>query len=72
MDLHQRALPLCMEEGTPNNRELLRLRCFERHHCLEVAAVMGRKLESVYKALAPIHRVLGDCVRERCKQEAFQ
>jgi RNA polymerase sigma-70 factor (ECF subfamily) len=71
VDLRQQALALCMEEVTPNNRELLRLRYFERRPCLEVAAVMGRKLESVYQALARIHRVLGDCVRERCKQEAF-
>ena len=71
VDRRQQALALCMEEVTPNNRELLRLRYFERRPCLEVAAVMGRKLESVYQALARIHRVLGDCVRERCKQEAF-
>jgi RNA polymerase sigma-70 factor (ECF subfamily) len=70
-DPRQQALTQCMEEVTPNNRELLRLRYFERRTCGEVATLMGRKLESVYQALARIHRVLGDCVQERCKREAF-
>jgi RNA polymerase sigma-70 factor (ECF subfamily) len=69
-DLRQQALSQCLEEVTPNNRELLRLRYFERRSCSEVAALMGRKLETVYQALARIHRVLGNCVKGRSEQEA--
>lgn len=64
-DATHSALSRCLEELTPNNRELLRLRYFERRSGAEVAAHLGRKLESVYQALARIHKALGDCVRRR-------
>lgn len=66
----QQALAHCLEEITPNNRELLRLRYFERRSGAEVAAAMSRKLETIYQALARIHRSLGDCVRRRLQLEA--
>ena len=59
------ALAHCMEKLTANNRELLRLRYFERRSGAEVASAMSRKLETVYQALARIHKTLGDCVRSR-------
>ncbi|VTU02554.1 rna polymerase sigma-70 ecf- rhodopirellula baltica : RNA polymerase, sigma-24 subunit, ECF subfamily OS=Planctomyces brasiliensis (strain ATCC 49424 / DSM 5305 / JCM 21570 / NBRC 103401 / IFAM 1448) GN=Plabr_4236 PE=4 SV=1: Sigma70_r2: Sigma70_r4_2 [Gemmataceae bacterium] len=65
----QDALAQCLARLTPNNRELLRLRYFERRTSAEVARLMGRKLESVYQALARVHKSLGDCVRSRLRQE---
>ena len=64
------ALSHCIEQITPNNRELLRLRYFERRNCTEVASIMGRKIETVYQALARLHKTLGDCVRSRIQNEA--
>jgi RNA polymerase sigma-70 factor (ECF subfamily) len=69
-DPMQEALRRCLEPITPNNRELLRLRYFERRPCHEVAAIMGKKIETVYQALTRIHRALGDCVKHRMAQEA--
>jgi RNA polymerase sigma-70 factor (ECF subfamily) len=57
------ALGRCLERLTPNNREILRLRYFERQSGAQVAAALGRKLETVYQALARIHKTLADCVR---------
>ena len=67
----QEALGHCVEQMTPNNRELLRLRYFERRNCAEVAALMGRKIETVYQALARLHKTLGDCVRTRLQNNAI-
>jgi RNA polymerase sigma-70 factor (ECF subfamily) len=64
------ALAHCLEHLTPNNRELLRLRYFERRSGAEVAEVLGRKLETIYQALARIHKSLADCVRRRLQLEA--
>lgn len=69
-DAMQEALGHCMAQVTPNNRELLRLRYFEGRNCGDVAAIMGRKVETVYQALARLHKTLGDCVRARLHQEA--
>ncbi len=63
------ALRKCMERLTPNNQEIVRLRYFEGRAGAEVAAAMGRKLETVYQALARIHRTLADCVRQRLANE---
>jgi RNA polymerase sigma-70 factor (ECF subfamily) len=48
-EVHE-ALEHCIEQVTPNNRELLRLRYFEGRPCAEVAALMGRKLEALVKS----------------------
>ena len=69
-DAMQEALGHCIEQITPNNRELLRLRYFERRNCTDVAAIMGRKIETVYQALARLHKTLGDCIRTRFQHEA--
>jgi RNA polymerase sigma-70 factor (ECF subfamily) len=61
----RQALDECLAQSTPNNRELLRLRYFEHRPCAEVAAIMGRKIETVYQALARLHKALGDCIRGR-------
>lgn len=64
------ALRKCLERLTPNNKEIVRLRYFEGRAGQQVAEAMGRKLETVYQALARIHRTLGDCVRQRLASEA--
>jgi RNA polymerase sigma-70 factor (ECF subfamily) len=66
----QEALGQCITQITPNNRELLRLRYFERRNCPDVAAIMGRKIETVYQALARLHKALGDCIRARLQTES--
>jgi RNA polymerase sigma-70 factor, ECF subfamily len=66
----QQALEDCLTQITPNNRELLRLRYFEQRPCAEVAAMMGRKIETVYQALARLHKTLGDCIRGRLQSES--
>ena len=65
------ALGHCIEQMTPNNRELLRLRYFERRNCTDVATIMGRKIETVYQALARLHKTLGECVRARLQNNAI-
>lgn len=65
----QEALGQCIQQITPNNRELLRLRYFERRNCTDVAAIMRRKIETVYQALARLHKTLGDCIRGRLSNE---
>lgn len=64
----QHALDDCLERLTANNRELLRLRYFERRSCADVAALMQRKVESVYQALSRVHKALGDCMRARVRE----
>mgnify|MGYP000007444860 CR=1 FL=1 len=68
-DAMQESLGRCLEQITPNNRELLRLRYFERRNCTDVAAIMGRKIETVYQALARLHKTLGDCMRLQIQNE---
>ena len=63
------ALRKCMDRLTPNNKEIVRLRYFEGRAGVQVAEAMGRKLETVYQALARIHRTLADCVRQRLANE---
>jgi RNA polymerase sigma-70 factor, ECF subfamily len=56
------ALERCFERLTENNRQLVRMRYFEGRSGAEVAEILGRKLETVYQALARIHKSLGECV----------
>ena len=70
VDAMQEALDHCITQITPNNRELLRLRYFERRNCTDVAAIMGRKIETVYQALARLHKTLGDCIRNRLQTDS--
>lgn len=64
------ALDNCLMQITPNNRELLRLRYFEQRNCADVAAILGRKIETVYQALARLHKTLGNCIRKRLQTES--
>jgi len=63
------ALARCMAELTPNNREILKLRYFEGRSGREVAEALGRKVETVYQALARIHKTLGACISLRLAAE---
>lgn len=63
------ALRKCIDRLTPNNQEIVRLRYFEGRAGAQVADAMGRKLETVYQALARIHKNLADCVRLRLTSE---
>ena len=63
------ALRKCLDRLTPNNREIVRLRYFEGRPGVQVAEVLGRKLDTVYQALARIHKSLADCVRQRLASE---
>lgn len=69
-EARREALEHCISQITPNNRQLLRLRYFEQRNCAEVATIMGRKIETVYQALARLHKILGDCIRTRQQTEA--
>jgi RNA polymerase sigma-70 factor (ECF subfamily) len=59
------ALQECLERLTSNNRQILRLRYFEGRSGADVAACLGRKVESVYQALARIHKTLGECIQSK-------
>jgi len=63
------ALARCMAELTPNGREILKLRYFEGRSGRDVAELLGRKVETVYQALARIHKALGECIRLRLAAE---
>ena len=69
-DVRREALEHCIAQITTNNRELLRLRYFERRNCADVAALMGRKIETVYQALARLHKALGHCIRARLQTDS--
>lgn len=63
------ALQACLNRLTPNNKEIIRLRYFEGRTGAGVADAMGRRLETIYQALARIHKTLADCVRQRLANE---
>jgi RNA polymerase sigma-70 factor (ECF subfamily) len=58
-------LRACMEKLSPHARTILGLRYGEEVSGARVAEVMQVKVQSVYVALARIHRALGDCIRQR-------
>ena len=61
----QQALQECLGRLTSNNQQILRLRYFEGRSGADVAACLGRKVETVYQALARIHKVLGECIQSK-------
>ncbi|QNN23973.1 sigma-70 family RNA polymerase sigma factor [Planctomycetales bacterium ZRK34] len=69
-DAHQtnetvEALRLCIEQLTPNNQRILRLRYMQNLPGAQVAAELDRKLDTVYKALTRIHKSLLECIERR-------
>ena len=67
-DSMQQALSKCIKKATPYNQELLRLRYFEHLPGAKVAEKLGRKLETVYQALARVHKALGTCVKNEMSE----
>ncbi len=67
--LKHEALRECMSRLTPNNREILRLRYFEGRTSSAIAAILGRKIATVYQAISRIHQSLGDCIEQRLSQQ---
>ena len=58
-------LRACMAKLSPHARTILGLRYAEEVSGARVAEVMQVKVQSVYVALARIHRALGECIRRR-------
>jgi RNA polymerase sigma-70 factor (ECF subfamily) len=60
-----KALQMCIERLSIEQRELLRLRYDERRSVGSVAHVVNRPIESVYKALSRIRHALHSCISSR-------
>ena len=58
-------LRACVARLSPHARTILSLRYVEGVSGARVAELMDVKVQSVYVALARIHRALGDCIRRR-------
>jgi len=63
------ALRHCLSELTENNRRIVDLRYMQGLSGVDVAAQLGRKVDTVYQALTRIHRVLAGCIRRRLAEE---
>jgi RNA polymerase sigma-70 factor, ECF subfamily len=59
------ALPDCMERLSPGDRELVEQRYAGQETILEIAERTGRSVNTLYKALERIRRVLMKCIEER-------
>ncbi|MBI1370049.1 MAG: sigma-70 family RNA polymerase sigma factor [Planctomycetes bacterium] len=59
------ALRDCIDGLSPYARRLVELRYGEGVSGTDLAAKVGRKLNTIYVALSRIHRTLADCVDER-------
>jgi RNA polymerase sigma-70 factor (ECF subfamily) len=65
-----KTLHACIEHLTPGNRQILTLRYRKGKKAAEVAKLLGRKVEAVYRALTRIHCALRDCVERKLKEAA--
>ena len=59
------ALRHCLERLSSRARNLVRLRYAEGISGARLAAGLDRSLNTVYVSLSRIHRLLGDCIRQR-------
>jgi RNA polymerase sigma factor (sigma-70 family) len=59
----------CMEKLTPNNRRILGLRYVQGKKTAEVARLLGRNVETLYKAIIRIHVSLRECIEARLAEE---
>lgn len=66
----QAALRHCLHQLAPTALELVRLRYAEGISGQNLANRTGRKLNTVYVTLSRIHRMLGQCIRQRLAREA--
>lgn len=61
------ALRECMQQLTPDNRRLLKLRYASGKKTGDIADLLGRKAATVYQALSRVHRVLRQCIQGKLK-----
>jgi RNA polymerase sigma-70 factor (ECF subfamily) len=66
----QDALRRCVEKLTPRNRRLVELRYRDGVAGRKLAETLSQPLNTVYVALARIHRTLAECVKLAMKPEA--
>ncbi len=59
------ALEECLKRLSPDKLRIIRERYGSGRSVGEVAAVLGRRVNSLYVAISRIHRLLADCVRRR-------
>lgn len=64
-----KALHDCVGTLTAGNQQILSLRYRKGKKAAEIATLLGRKVEAVYRALTRIHVALRDCV-DRKRREA--
>ncbi|MDA7916563.1 sigma-70 family RNA polymerase sigma factor [Verrucomicrobia bacterium] len=64
------ALKTCIEKLTPYSKEIINLRYVEGLGGIEVAEVLNRKVDTIYKALARLHVGLRGCIQKRMKNLA--
>jgi RNA polymerase sigma-70 factor (ECF subfamily) len=62
LDERREALTVCIEKLRPRDRELLAHRFADGGSIQSAAALDGRSIDAVYKALAKIRQILFDCV----------
>jgi RNA polymerase sigma-70 factor (ECF subfamily) len=60
-----RALRRCLNKLTPNARNIINLRYVEGISGAKLAETLNRKLNTVYVALARIHRNLAECIHRQ-------
>jgi RNA polymerase sigma-70 factor len=58
-------LRACLDRLSPHARTLLSLRYAQGLSGARVAEALHIKVQSVYVALARVHRILGDCIRQQ-------
>ncbi len=61
------ALKACLDKLTPYSKEIINLRYIEGLGGIEVAEVLNRKVDTIYKALARLHVGLRECILKRLK-----
>jgi len=65
MPLRADALHSCLEELSEKSRDTIRMRYFEGLRGKQVAEKLGRKPETVYKALQRIYVTLAECIQRK-------
>ena len=68
-ELRSKALSKCISRLTENAQNIVKLRYFEGLRGDEVAAQLGRKPDTVYKALQRIYDTLGSCIKRTLENE---
>jgi RNA polymerase sigma-70 factor (ECF subfamily) len=64
------ALKLCLERLSPYARRLIELRYGQGISGQELALALGRKVDTIYKALTRTHHTLAECIRAALAAES--